>query len=156
MECTGALKAHIRGSNATEIQASQEGPSYLQSFLQLFDDLLCRVIHSDHHVSPDTSNLLRFSHFVRGKRELFMGLQTLLTRMLYEDESLVESCVTIPSYWQQYERVQCLMIYFNQHFLQLICDGLTVEFDPGCEAMIYTVDGVPSSRFVFLSPPSVF
>ncbi|KAF9497318.1 hypothetical protein BDN71DRAFT_1445060 [Pleurotus eryngii] len=32
--------------------------------------------------------------------------------------------VTIPGYWQQYERVQ-------------------FEFDPGCEAMIYTVDGLP-------------
>ncbi|KAF8991681.1 glycoside hydrolase family 38 protein [Cyathus striatus] len=32
--------------------------------------------------------------------------------------------VTIPGYWQQYERVQ-------------------FEFDPGCEAMIYTTDGVP-------------
>ncbi|KAF9558502.1 glycoside hydrolase family 38 protein [Agrocybe pediades] len=32
--------------------------------------------------------------------------------------------VSIPSYWQQYERVQ-------------------FEFDPGCEAMIYTTDGVP-------------
>ncbi|OBZ74598.1 Alpha-mannosidase [Grifola frondosa] len=32
--------------------------------------------------------------------------------------------VRIPSYWEQYERVQ-------------------FEFDPGCEAMIYTVDGVP-------------
>ncbi|PFH50184.1 glycoside hydrolase family 38 protein [Amanita thiersii Skay4041] len=32
--------------------------------------------------------------------------------------------VTIPEYWQQYERVQ-------------------FEFDPGCEAMIYTVDGLP-------------
>ncbi|KAF5362894.1 hypothetical protein D9758_007045 [Tetrapyrgos nigripes] len=32
--------------------------------------------------------------------------------------------VTIPGYWQQYERVQ-------------------FEFDPGCEAMIYTTDGTP-------------
>ncbi|KAK1215351.1 Glycoside hydrolase, 38 vacuolar alpha mannosidase [Marasmius sp. AFHP31] len=32
--------------------------------------------------------------------------------------------VNIPGYWQQYERVQ-------------------FEFDPGCEAMIYTTDGVP-------------
>ncbi|KZT05154.1 glycoside hydrolase family 38 protein [Laetiporus sulphureus 93-53] len=32
--------------------------------------------------------------------------------------------VTIPAYWEQYERVQ-------------------FEFDPGCEAMIYTTDGVP-------------
>ncbi|KAF5376729.1 hypothetical protein D9615_007830 [Tricholomella constricta] len=32
--------------------------------------------------------------------------------------------VTIPGYWQQYERVQ-------------------FEFDPGCEAMIYTTDGIP-------------
>ncbi|KDR78195.1 hypothetical protein GALMADRAFT_245234 [Galerina marginata CBS 339.88] len=32
--------------------------------------------------------------------------------------------VTIPSYWQQYERVQ-------------------FEFDPGCEAMIYSIDGTP-------------
>ncbi|PCH42793.1 glycoside hydrolase family 38 protein [Wolfiporia cocos MD-104 SS10] len=32
--------------------------------------------------------------------------------------------VTIPSYWEQYERVQ-------------------FEFDPGCEAMIYSTDGVP-------------
>ncbi|KAF9529896.1 glycoside hydrolase family 38 protein [Crepidotus variabilis] len=32
--------------------------------------------------------------------------------------------VTIPEYWQQYERVQ-------------------FEFDPGCEAMIFTVDGTP-------------
>ncbi|KDQ59961.1 glycoside hydrolase family 38 protein [Jaapia argillacea MUCL 33604] len=32
--------------------------------------------------------------------------------------------VTIPAYWLQYERVQ-------------------FEFDPGCEAMIYTVDGTP-------------
>ncbi|KIL60738.1 glycoside hydrolase family 38 protein [Amanita muscaria Koide BX008] len=32
--------------------------------------------------------------------------------------------VTIPEYWQQYERIQ-------------------FEFDPGCEAMIFTVDGVP-------------
>ncbi|KAG5643659.1 hypothetical protein DXG03_000539 [Asterophora parasitica] len=32
--------------------------------------------------------------------------------------------VVIPGYWQQYERVQ-------------------FEFDPGCEAMIYTTDGVP-------------
>ncbi|KAK7464842.1 Glycoside hydrolase, 38 vacuolar alpha mannosidase [Stygiomarasmius scandens] len=32
--------------------------------------------------------------------------------------------LTIPGYWQQYERVQ-------------------FEFDPGCEAMIYTTDGVP-------------
>ncbi|EPQ55548.1 glycoside hydrolase family 38 protein [Gloeophyllum trabeum ATCC 11539] len=32
--------------------------------------------------------------------------------------------VNIPSYWVQYERVQ-------------------FEFDPGCEAMIYTTDGVP-------------
>ncbi|KAJ3842876.1 glycosyl hydrolases family 38 N-terminal domain-containing protein [Lentinula raphanica] len=32
--------------------------------------------------------------------------------------------VTIPAYWEQYERVQ-------------------FEFDPGCEAMIYDVDGTP-------------
>jgi alpha-mannosidase len=32
--------------------------------------------------------------------------------------------VTIPSYWEQYERVQ-------------------FEFDPGCEAMIFTTDGTP-------------
>ncbi|TFK68127.1 glycoside hydrolase family 38 protein [Pluteus cervinus] len=32
--------------------------------------------------------------------------------------------LTIPGYWQQYERVQ-------------------FEFDPGCEAMLYTVDGTP-------------
>ncbi|OCH89390.1 glycoside hydrolase family 38 protein [Obba rivulosa] len=32
--------------------------------------------------------------------------------------------VKIPAYWEQYERVQ-------------------FEFDPGCEAMIYTTDGVP-------------
>lgn len=32
--------------------------------------------------------------------------------------------LTIPEYWQQYERVQ-------------------FEFDPGCEAMIYSTDGVP-------------
>lgn len=32
--------------------------------------------------------------------------------------------ITIPAYWEQYERVQ-------------------FEFDPGCEAMIFTTDGVP-------------
>jgi alpha-mannosidase len=32
--------------------------------------------------------------------------------------------VSIPEYWQQYERVQ-------------------FEFDPGCEAMIFSVDGIP-------------
>ncbi|KIJ61767.1 glycoside hydrolase family 38 protein [Hydnomerulius pinastri MD-312] len=32
--------------------------------------------------------------------------------------------ITIPTYWQQYERVQ-------------------LEFDPGCEAMIFTTDGLP-------------
>ncbi|KAH7882020.1 glycoside hydrolase family 38 protein [Phlebopus sp. FC_14] len=32
--------------------------------------------------------------------------------------------MTIPTYWQQYERVQ-------------------LEFDPGCEAMIFSVDGLP-------------
>ncbi|KAG6879102.1 hypothetical protein C0992_005185 [Termitomyces sp. T32_za158] len=37
--------------------------------------------------------------------------------------------VTLPAYWQQYERVQS--------------HPPAVEFDPGCEAMIYSTDGTP-------------
>ncbi|RDB17533.1 Alpha-mannosidase [Hypsizygus marmoreus] len=46
------------------------------------------------------------------------------TLITYQTNHWWKVAVTIPGYWQQYDRVQ-------------------FEFDPGCEAMIYTTDGVP-------------
>ncbi|KAF9025150.1 glycoside hydrolase family 38 protein [Hymenopellis radicata] len=45
-------------------------------------------------------------------------------RGLYSTNHWWKVSLTIPGYWQQYEVVQ-------------------FEFDPGCEAMVYTVDGTP-------------
>ena len=47
--------------------------------------------------------------------------------------------VTIPSYWQQYDHVQCLMAFLSSNTSCSWHMMLTVEPDPGCEVMIYSV-----------------
>ena len=52
--------------------------------------------------------------------------------------------MTIPGYWQQYDRVQCQScVFLFRHITLLMLYHPTVEFDPGCEAMIYSKDGTP-------------
>lgn len=50
--------------------------------------------------------------------------------------------VVIPEYFKQYERVQCKQ-YHHRSIPLFLKKKTLVEFDPGCEAMIYSVDGVP-------------
>lgn len=45
--------------------------------------------------------------------------------------------------WRDYKHVQCMPFHIICVAICTHTDASQVEFDPGCEAMIYTVDGTP-------------
>jgi alpha-mannosidase len=58
----------------------------------------------------------------------------------------------IPSYWQQYERVQCkAKVWVERIDTEAY---ILVEFDPGCEAMIFSTDGVPLQGISYICSSS--
>ncbi|KAF9459521.1 glycoside hydrolase family 38 protein [Collybia nuda] len=107
------------------------------------------TFHGGHYSSVNLSSIL-FTHRIDNSENVKLKVWSApgLTKPTFEEamkqkfksakkgDSFGPSCegiltnhwwkvtLTIPGYWQQYERVQ-------------------FEFDPGCEAMIYTTDGIP-------------
>ncbi|KJA22158.1 glycoside hydrolase family 38 protein [Hypholoma sublateritium FD-334 SS-4] len=132
---------HTHAANSYPALNSSAGPKWIKN---LTKDRL-GTFNGGHYNDVNLGSVL-FTHRLDGPESVKLKVwsATGLTKPTFEEamqqkfrtakkgDSFGPSCtnhwwkvtVTIPTYWEQYERVQ-------------------FEFDPGCEAMIYSVDGTP-------------